>query len=117
MEIAFGRLKARWRRLSKQIDIHIDNVPYVIAACCVLHNMCEIHHDRFNREWLRELLEVDVDQPENVSTEAPITDEGNKIRTLLMNYFSPIQSSLDQFGLYLHYKVSQISLNCFDPEH
>ena len=64
VEIAFGRLKARWRRLSKQIDIHIDNVPHIIAACCVLHNVCEIHHDGFNEEWLQE-FEVESDQPEN----------------------------------------------------
>ena len=38
VEIAFGRLKARWCRLSKQMDIHIDNVPYIVTACCVLHN-------------------------------------------------------------------------------
>ena len=37
VEIAFGRLKARWRRLSKQMDIHIDNVPYIVTACCVLY--------------------------------------------------------------------------------
>ena len=43
VEIAFGQLKGRWRRLCKQIDMNIDNVPYIIAACCVLHNMCEIH--------------------------------------------------------------------------
>ena len=56
VEIAFGRLKARWRRLSKQIDMHIDNVPHIIVACCVLHNMCEIHHDSFNEEWLQKLI-------------------------------------------------------------
>jgi len=50
VEIAFGRLKARWRRLAKQIDMDIDNVANIIAACCVLHNLCEIHHDSFNEK-------------------------------------------------------------------
>ena len=57
VEIAFGRLKARWRRLSKQIDMDIDNIPHIITACCVLHNVCEVHGDSFNDEWL---LEVDT---------------------------------------------------------
>jgi len=52
VEMAFGRLKARWRRLSKQNDMSIDNVLTVVAACCVLHNICEVHGDEFNNEWL-----------------------------------------------------------------
>ncbi|XP_065893423.1 uncharacterized protein [Dysidea avara] len=42
-ENAFGRLKARWRRLQKQNDMAINNIPNVIIACCILHNVCEIH--------------------------------------------------------------------------
>jgi hypothetical protein len=33
-----GRLKARWRRLLKQNDMSMENVPNVVASCCVLHN-------------------------------------------------------------------------------
>ena len=36
---AFGRLKGRWRYLLKRMDYHIDNVPHVVAACVVLHNI------------------------------------------------------------------------------
>lgn len=86
VEIAFGRLKARWRRLAKQIDMHIDNVPHIIVACCVLHNMCEIHHDNFNEEWL---AEVNLDQPEQYSsTESPTGLGGDQVRNVLMEYFS-----------------------------
>jgi len=54
-EMAFGRLKARWRRLSKKIDMFVGNVPNVILACCILHNICEVHGDVFNDEWMEEL--------------------------------------------------------------
>ena len=43
------------------MDIHIDNVPYIVTACCVLHNMCEVHDDAFNEEWLQDNISEDTD--------------------------------------------------------
>ena len=64
--------------------MHIDNVPHIIVACCVLHNMCEIHHDSFNEEWLQE---IDLDQPEqHTSTESSTSHGGDLIRTILLEY-------------------------------
>ena len=45
VENAFGRLKARWRRLTKRNDMNIINIPHVVTACCVLHNICEMFND------------------------------------------------------------------------
>ena len=53
-ENAFGRLKARWRRLIKQNEMNVTNVPNVVVACCILHNMCEIHGEEFDNDWLVE---------------------------------------------------------------
>ena len=39
VENAFGRLKARWRRLLKHNDMNLSNIPTVVAACCILHNV------------------------------------------------------------------------------
>ena len=44
------RLKGRWRCLLKRLDVDIRNVPEVVAACCVLHNVCEIHGEEFSDE-------------------------------------------------------------------
>ena len=52
VENAFGRLKARWRRLMMKNDINIKNVHHVIAACCVLHNLCEINGEFFDDNWI-----------------------------------------------------------------
>ena len=85
VEIAFGRLKARWRRLSKEIEMDVKNVPHVIAACCVLHNTCEIHGDSFNEEWLQE---IDLmDQPDSAMNAQFPSRAANDLRTTLMNYF------------------------------
>ena len=32
----------------KKNEMDVRNIPIVISACCVLHNMCEIHGDAFN---------------------------------------------------------------------
>ena len=55
VEIAFGDLKARSCRSTKQIDRHISNIPNVIVACCVLHSICKVQQDSFNDNWKQEL--------------------------------------------------------------
>ena len=51
VENAFGRLKGRWRCLFKRLDVKLKNVTSVVAACLVLHNMCEMYGDFCLDEW------------------------------------------------------------------
>ena len=63
-ENVFGRLKARWRRLQKLNDMAINNIPNVIIACCILHNVSQVHGDVFNDLWLDDSqLDQPVQQP------------------------------------------------------
>ena len=32
----------------KKNEMRIDNVIMAVGACCVLHNICEVHGDAFN---------------------------------------------------------------------
>jgi hypothetical protein len=43
IERAFGVLKQRWRVLFMTCELEIENLVYVVAACCVLHNICILH--------------------------------------------------------------------------
>ena len=52
VEHAYGRLKGRWRCLLKRLDVSVEDVPNVIATCCVLHNICEMHGDIFDKNLL-----------------------------------------------------------------
>ena len=54
VECTFGRLKGRWRSLMKRNDTDVSFMPTLISACCVLHNLCELHDDGFDDDWLCE---------------------------------------------------------------
>ncbi|KAL6868337.1 hypothetical protein ACP4OV_015182 [Aristida adscensionis] len=38
---AFQRLKARWGCLQRRTEFKLQDLPVVLGACCVLHNICE----------------------------------------------------------------------------
>lgn len=86
VENAFGRLKARWRRLLKRVDMSVENIPTVIAACCILHNMCEIHGETFMETWM-----TDVHSEENQPNQHVVDNDTNaggakEIRAALVQY-------------------------------
>ena len=86
VEIAFGRFKARWRRFIKQNHMLVENVPNIVAACCVLHNICEIHGDTFNDEWMQ-ALDGDSVPSEQETLIINNTRDGHDIREALVEYF------------------------------
>lgn len=47
---AFARLKGRWTYLQKRAHMKISDLPTVIGACCVLHNVCEVKGDEMGPE-------------------------------------------------------------------
>lgn len=60
VEMAFGRLKGRFRMLLKRSDIHYTFMPEVIAACCTLHNLIEDSKDHFPARWLPSQHDLDL---------------------------------------------------------
>ncbi|XP_065440253.1 uncharacterized protein LOC135981485 [Chrysemys picta bellii] len=66
VECAFGCLKAFWRCLLSRSDLSANNILIVIAACCVLHNICESKGETFMAGWEVETncLVSDFEQPD-----------------------------------------------------
>ena len=65
IECAFGRLKARFRSLKQVMDINLDELPFVIYACFVLHNFCELNNESINEETVEMTINYDHDfQPQ-----------------------------------------------------
>ena len=63
IECSFGRLKARFAALKRAMDINIKNLPYVIYACFVLHNYCEINHETIGEDQVQAVHYDSMFQP------------------------------------------------------
>ena len=72
--------------LLKRNDMNIDNIPHVITAACVLHNICEVHHEHFNDAWLQ-IGEGEYTQPAAVASRDTPTGIPQDIRNALVQYF------------------------------
>lgn len=90
IECAFGRLKARFSALKREMDINLDDLPSVIYACFVLHNFCEENKDYVSEELVRTV--VDEEQrlrPPEVPAPASNECEGKRARRVLTKYLDP----------------------------
>ncbi|CAB4037251.1 Hypothetical predicted protein [Paramuricea clavata] len=56
VEGAFGRLKCRFRCLLKRNDTSLQKLPVKIAACCALHNICEMNGKSLTQSGFRMML-------------------------------------------------------------
>ena len=87
-ENAFGRLKARWRRLYKRNDMNINKVPCVVTTCCILHNICELHNESFNEGWMEEADLNSCQQPSRSPCAGRnASQRARAIRDALVQYF------------------------------
>ncbi|XP_058229067.1 uncharacterized protein LOC131342322 isoform X2 [Hemibagrus wyckioides] len=87
MDIAFGRLKARWQVLLNRSDFHYTFSPYVTITCCALHNFCEREEESFGQAWMEEaaVLERAVPQPPTQSY-TELNNAGEAVRRVLTEY-------------------------------
>ena len=49
----------------------LANIPTIIAACCVLHNICEKNRNRYDNSWNTDVAEMEqvMPQPDSCSRE------------------------------------------------
>ena len=71
----------------KRNDVLIHDVPKLVAACCVLHNVCEIHGETFDEDWMSDI--TDNNSVNTASTASTLLkSSGRDVRQALMAYFS-----------------------------
>ncbi|KZV52012.1 hypothetical protein F511_10232 [Dorcoceras hygrometricum] len=61
---SFMRLKGRWTCLRKRTEMKLQDLPVVLGACCVLHNICEIRNEGLSPDLGFELFD-DQTIPDN----------------------------------------------------
>ncbi|XP_019371705.1 PREDICTED: uncharacterized protein LOC109296671 [Gavialis gangeticus] len=81
VESAFCRLKARWRALSARLEVDKENLPRLISAACVLHNICETRGEVFLESWAEEAQRADR-ACQRERTRRRDTDEGEPSATV-----------------------------------
>lgn len=91
IECAFGRLKARFAALRRAMDINMNDLPFVIYACFVLHNYCETLNEPINEHCIDAALQYERDfQPSNRIVErADKEAEGKRVRCVLTRFLDP----------------------------
>ncbi|MFS7932005.1 putative harbinger transposase-derived nuclease domain-containing protein [Helianthus anomalus] len=69
---AFMRLKGRWGCLQKRTEVKLQELPMVLGACCVLHNICEMHNEEMDVELRFNLYddEMELDGSRVISVNA-----------------------------------------------
>lgn len=85
IECAFGRLKGRWRCLLKRLYNDITSVSEIVKSCCTLHNICEIHGDFFDEDWLQG-VDHDVNNFNQEQNDENINTAGKSIRKAITNW-------------------------------
>ncbi|KAF3335429.1 nuclease HARBI1 [Carex littledalei] len=61
---AFTQLKSRWSCLQKRTEVKLQDLPVVLGACCVLHNICQMRGEEMEPKIRCELVD-DETVPEN----------------------------------------------------
>ncbi|XP_029469894.1 protein ANTAGONIST OF LIKE HETEROCHROMATIN PROTEIN 1-like isoform X2 [Rhinatrema bivittatum] len=87
IENAFLRLRARWQCLLKHNDCLVELMPTMILACCILHNVCEVHDEKFIDKWLEAIETSEFSQPTHPVSESMDDNAAETVRVLMSEYF------------------------------
>ena len=90
IECAFGRLKARFGCLRREMDIGLKDLPYVINSCFVLHNFCEERKEPVNQQTLEATMRCEKDFQPAIDTNEKVSNNetgGKAIRQTFVKYF------------------------------
>lgn len=80
---AFSRLKGRWACLQKRTEVKLQDLPVVLGACCVLHNICEMRNEEIFYEHRFEVFDDEMVPENGLRSVAAIQARDNIAHNLL----------------------------------
>ena len=91
IECPLGRLKGRFGCLRREMDINIEDLPYVIHTCFLLYNFSELHKEPVRQNLVEAAKKYDSEfQPTNTSSAYQTSNNkntGTKFRRIFVKYF------------------------------
>ncbi|CAI5986465.1 unnamed protein product [Closterium sp. NIES-65] len=72
---AVRRLRSRWKLLSKRAETKVEELPEIVGACCVLHNLCEKRGERYDVAWEEGVGNEEEDADEAAKSAAELAEE------------------------------------------
>ena len=106
--------------LCKRSDGHHVTVPKIAAACCILHNFCEIEKEVINQQWTKEVEELERMFPQPVcQTCRTVVNNSYDIRDVLKGYLARnfVSRRLPIIALTLYKWFLSYQLNCNPIPH
>ncbi|XP_060781021.1 putative nuclease HARBI1 [Neoarius graeffei] len=89
IECAFGRLKARFAALRRPMDINLDDLYYVIYACFVLHNYCELQKEPLPESSVTAATQYGQEFQPPAAADKPHEAEGRCVRRVVTMFLDP----------------------------
>ncbi|OMO70005.1 hypothetical protein COLO4_28826 [Corchorus olitorius] len=84
---AFARLKGRWSCLQKRTEIKLQDLPFVLGACCILDNICELRNEDMDPMLEFELFDDETIPENNLRSMASVQARDHIARNLLHRPF------------------------------
>ena len=72
----------------KRLDIDVRDVSELVAACCVLHNICEVHGDAFDDDWLNGVDSQEFESTSSCNSTSNPVQSATDTRNAFMAHFS-----------------------------
>ena len=90
IECVFGRLKARYGALRREMDRYLTDLPEVTYSCFVLHNFLELQNEIVPDEHVKAAISYGREFQPNLAGQRTMSGEteGKKVRDIVKVYFN-----------------------------